>query len=624
MTKKEKEAYNYFIQEYQRLKNLNQPYRDKFNDYIEYYRGYVDKSKYPMAYNYSYNKVLPIILRELESMMSHLYKSGDIVAVKPLTKADIQGAVRVGNTLNFQMGNLNSIDQSGGSYMMMMQWILSSLIFGKGVVKCYWRKEEGMGAKRIIKRTPIVEWDAANRPAIVGYDSQDYVVENTQLLYNGPYVENIPIRQFMPDPEYRDVQQMPCVCHVHQKSLDWIKKQVKAGIYSKRSLREIGKLAQASRANEEITEFNTKVIEIESASTIEEIETDKHSAQNITIIDCYGKYALDGKDEIEVVCTIANYDTILRLEPVPHNRKPFFCIGAHMNPDRFYDMGVIELVKDIQEAYNVLANTRLQVVTSKLNPMLQVLVDSDIDPRFLVFRPFGFIPVTSHDDIKMLETPDMGVGTFTNHMSFFDNMISEMTGVHPYSMGSEPRRQEHVGTMYSLQQMGQSRMRLLLMTMDYMGFRPLLNYMMKLNVYNLPAGVEYRAPDTAGGVSDDEYKFGQIQAEDIHDNYEFSARYVSLEPSLDKPYRIQQLLQLSQTWAQDPSVNQFQFKRAILEMMDMMEPERFLKSEQEVEQTRKRLQQEGYQEEIVRAQWQAGQDDKGRQADVVKELLKGK
>jgi len=632
MTKKEREAYNYFIQEYHRLKNLNQPYRNQFNDYIEYYRGYVDKTRYPMAYNYSYNKILPIILRELESMMGHLYRGGDVVAVRPRSKADIQAAERVGDILNFQMDNLNGLDSQGGSFWVMINWILSALIFGKGVVKAYWMREEGPSPIRQVQRVPVVWWDTANRPHIVDYEYKDIIVDQVGTIYNGPYIENIPIRQFLPDPEYKDIQKMPCAAHVFKQSVDWIKKNVDKGVYNKKAMKELGKLAGMVRgAQSDLTEFNSKILEIESASTLEEIATDYHTAQNIPIIDCYGKYSLSGPvidvdrgvtfkgKEEEVVCTIANYDTILRLEPTPYGIKPFFDVGAHINPDRYYDMGVVELVKDIQEAYNVLANLRLQVVNSKINPMMQVLVDSDLDPRFLVFKPFGFIPVTSHDDIKILESADFGQGTFSSHMNFFDNIIAEMTGVHPYSMGQTPPRQEHVGTMYSLQQMGQSRMRLLMMTMDHTGFRPLLQYIMKMNVMNLPTGQEYRVTNR-----DEEYAFNQVWGEDIHTNYDLSARYVSMEPALDKPFRINQLLQLSQTWSQDPSVNQYQFKRAIMELMEMMEPDRMLYTEEEVQRKSQAGMHQGYQEEIVRAKWEANEKGKTRQHDMVMGLLKGK
>ncbi len=587
MNKKEKEALSYFTQAYDRLKTVNEPYRTKFDTYDEFYRGYRDKTRYPMTYNYSFNKIIPIIYTILSRVMSHLYRTSDIVVVKARKKKDIQRSTIIEGVMNYQLANLNDIDTAGGSYMLMLKWMLSALIYGKGVVKAFWRKEERISPRRIVLNIPQIGQDQMGRPFVQDMQTKDYIIEESQVVYDGPYVENIPIRNFLPDPEYRDIQKMPCVAHLYTKSIDWLKAQQRNGTFHNvRELGEVkGSFGKASGNNTDSEEFKSIFQSIENAYTMDEIETEHHKANNIDIIDCYGKYALEKPiyevgsgismkgQEDEVLCTIANYDTVVRLEKTKYGIKPFFDIGAHINADRYWDTGIIELVKDQLEAYNNISNLRMQNAMMKVNTMIKVLVDSDIDPRALVWKPFGIIPVDAMDEVEMFDTPDVNSQVFREQIEFIDRCLQDVTGIYDYSKGVTPQRAEGVGVMYSLQSVGEARIKLLMMTMDYMGMRPLLKYIILLNCYNLPTGFEYRI---VGLDSGQQQQFGQVFGTDLHLDYDFEAKYAAMEPALAKEFRLNQLMQLSTQWQQDPTVNQYEFKKAIFELLDWAQPERFL------------------------------------------------
>lgn len=628
MNQQEKEAYKYFYQSYTRLKDLNQPYRDKFDKYDEYYRGYREDTNYPFAYNYSYNKIIPIIYTVLSRMMSHLYRGNDIVVVKPRRSADIERADIIAGVLNYQLNNLNDVDFQGGSYMVMLRWILSALVHGKGIVRAYWRKEERVLPKRIEVQVPIIETGPDGMAYVAGYDPREIMYDEPQIIYDGPYIENIPVRQFLPDPEYRSIQKMPCVAHIYKKSYEWLKRMQAEGVY--KNVSEVGKVLSAIRGGSvDVEEFQQTLKNIEDAYTIEEIETDRHKAENIDIIDLYGKYALGGPmidldsgitfkgKEEEIVCTIANYDTVIKLEKAKYGVKPFFDIGAHINMHRYWDIGVIELIKDIQEAYNNLANLRLHNSMMKVNTMIKVLADSDIDPRSLVWKPFGIIPVDDMDEVQLFETPDYSSHTYNEQIQFFESIIQDVTGIYDYSKGVTPERQEHVGTIYSIQAVAEARIRLLLLTMDYMGIRPLLKYMMVLNTYNLPSGFEFRI--TGKGQ---QTQFARVFGSDLHIDYDFEAKYAAMEPALAKENRIQQLLQYAQIWQQDPTVNHYEFKRAILELTDMANPDRFLRDPQEVAREMQEQEMKQLIPQIGQMAFQQKMQREQNQVEIAKALLK--
>jgi hypothetical protein len=117
------------------------------------------------------------------------------------------------------------------------------------------------------------------------------------------------------------------------------------------------------------------------------------------------------------------------------------------------------------------------------------------------------------------------------------------------------------------------------MTIDYMGIRPLLKYMMTLNTFHLPSGFEYRVSG-----QNQRQGFGRAFGSDLHLNYDFEAKYASMDPALSKEARVSQLLQYAQIWQGDPTVNHYEFKRAILELIDWANPDRFLNDPKQVQQ----------------------------------------
>jgi hypothetical protein len=605
MNKREKEAYDYFFQTYVRLRDLNQPYRDNFDEYDEYYRGYRDDTDYPFAYNYSYNKMISVIYTVLGNFMSHLYRDDELVVVRPKRTADIQRAEVVAGVLNHQLHNMNCIDYQGGSYMLFLQWFLSAMVHGKGIMRAYWRKEERTLPVRREYQVPNLDFGPQGQIYIAGMDTREVMFPERQIVYDAPYLEVIPVRQFLPDPEYRSIQKMPACAHIYKKSMEWARRMEAAGEF--KNVGEMGKGYKAYKdartdGSVDVKEFMLKALEVEEAYDIDEIASNRHAANNIDFIDVYGKYALEGDvidldnkmtykgRESECICTIANYDTVVRLKKVQYGAKPFFDIGAHINLHRYWDIGMVELLKDAQEAYNNISNLRVHNAMMKVNTMLKVHVDSNINPKNLVWKPFGIIPVEDMEEVQPLEVADYSSPIYQEQIQFLETIMQDMSGIYDYSKGVTPQRQEHVGTMYSIQSVAANRIKLLLMTMDYMGIRPLLKYMMMLNVYHLPSGFEYKITGNS-----QQAQFGRAFGSDLHVDYDFEAKYASMDPALAKEARIQQLLQYAQLWQQDPTVNHYEFKRAILELTDMSNPERFLNDPQQVQQ----MLQEQYMKEIM-------------------------
>ena len=630
MSERDLQAFKHFMSAWKTNWDLNQYARTNYDEDLEFYRGYRDETKYPMAYNMSFNKLLPRIMTVLSRFMDQLYQAGtgDLISVRPRKKSDVERAPRIQGLLNYQLETLNDIDMQGGSYLFNMQWLFNALTFGKGIAKLYWRKEERIAPRRI--DVPMPQFDDVGR--LVGVELKSIVVQDNQIVYDGPYAEVLHNKLFNPHPHYRSIQKMPFVGCLYKRSIDYLKKMADKGVF--KNISELG-WNNKGGYGEDSREAYSKSLAIEGTSEQQLMNPSDYSTPEVDVIEGYGRYIfpedetsyevgsgikIKGK-ESEAIVHIGNYKVLLSIQKNTYGARPFFDMGAYYHPELYWDIGIIRLGKDLQEQYNNLGNTRFQNAIMSVNQMLKVREDADIDPQALIWKPYGIIPVEEMTDVEPLMTPDMSqTGVFREQEQFFEDCLSDITGMYPYNMGQTPTRQEHVGTIYSLQSMGEARTKLLLMTMDHTGFRPFLKYMMLLNMWHLPDGVEARINSNEG------VNFVPLFSQDIHIDYDFSARYTAMEPALGKQFRAQQLIQYAQMWQQSPYLQQHQFMQAILELLDFHDTEKYVRSEQEVQQQMLAQQQQAAQMEMMgmamQDKLQARQAGRELQRDVVKGLLK--
>lgn len=590
MNERDENIFKHFMMRYKEHWDKNSYARSNYDEDLEYYRGYRNSADYPLAYNESFNRILPIIHTILSRFMDQIYQTGNIVSVNPRKRKDVGRAKAVEGVLNYQMENLNSIDTSGGSYLTMMKWFFNALTFGKGIVKAYWRKEERISPVRMA--LPMPNFDRMGN--FQGMDIIDHVSQEMQAVYDGPYVEVLHNKLFLPHPEYKNIQQMPQCFIVYRRTTDEIERMADKGIY--KNIDELGATGSgyASSLSTDSREAFIKSLGIEGAFQSEDA-TSKHQSPEMDIIECYGKAILEnapyevgsglsikGREE-EVIVHIGNYRTILSLQKSKYGTRPLFDMGAYYHPELYWDLGLVTLTKGIQNQVNNLANLRIQNVMMQINQMLKVNIHSDIDPEALVWKPFGIIPVDDMSDVEPLIVPDYNSNLFMEQEEFYKNTIQDIMGMYDYGMGQTPKRQERVGVVYGIQAMGEARAKLMLMSMDYLGIRPLLKYMMVLNTFHLPSGFEYRVGNA------DQQQFGNIFGTDIHSDFDFSAKYTAMEPALGKQARMDRLVQLAGMWKDSPWINQYQWNKTLMELGDIREADYLLKSP---EQFQKEMQQQ--------------------------------
>lgn len=603
MNQREEEIFRYAMKVYKDQWDRNQYNRDNYDEDIEYYLGYRNASKYPLAYNETFNRILPLIYTILSRFMDQLYQAGNIVSVKPRKSRDIENAKKVESVLNFQLENMNSIDDGGGSYNIMLKWFFNMLNFGKGIMKAYWRKEDRISPRRIVQ--PMPKFDRFGN--FQGYDLEDYITMENQSVYDQPYLEVLHNKICVPHPEYKSIQQMPAFFCVYKRSVDYAKKMFDQGEW-----KNIDELypqgGNASYQTKDSKETFIKSLELERGLQLDESDDDR-KPKDIDIIEGYMKLIVDDEPyevgsgikikgrEQESIVHIGNYNTILSIQRNPYHIRPFFDINCYMQPEMFWDIGIIRLAKGIQEQINNLSNLRMQDSMMRMSQMIRVDPESEVDPADLVWRPFGVIPAND-GEIEPIIIPDYNSGMFQEQERFLENTVQDLAGIYDYNKGVTPQRQERVGVVHSIQSMGEARSRLMLMSADHQGMRPLLKYMMTLNTFHLPSGFEYRVGD--GQQEQQGQGFGQIFGDDIHSDFDFAARYTAMEPALGKQFRVQNLLQLAPMVQQNPWINQHQWMKTIFELADIREADYLLKTPQQFSQEMQ--QQQKQQQDMMKMQ----------------------
>jgi hypothetical protein len=113
---------------------------------------------------------------------------------------------------------------------------------------------------------------------------------------------------------------------------------------------------------------------------------------------------------------------------------------------------------------------------------------------------------------------------------------------------------------------------------------------------------------------------------DIHPEYDFTVRYTGLEPALGKQYRAQQLLQLAGQWAESPYLQQYEWMKAILQLLDMHDVDKYIKRPEQLQQEQQQQAMQAAQMELAGAalndQMQERQSKRELKRDVVKGLLR--
>ena len=302
----------------------------------------------------------------------------------------------------------------------------------------------------------------------------------------------------------------------------------------------------------EVWEKHVRKTDGEGTTTSDETET-KVDIPNLSLTEHWGEiettfgvYDVDkksyspGKYEEYVVTSVMDEDeieTIIRCEPssfyyndrVEGRRKylkPFVSSIYAANPGTFYGSGAIEpvesLVTEMKEHHDLYLDEHKRSVMS----ILSVLERSGLTPRDLEFAPYAHWIMRNHDDVKLVQFPEVNLQAFMAVHGLIDREIDRTAGSSTMMQGIPTTKRQTAGETQMLMGESARRFSTFIHMADHLTLRPLALKTMIL-MRNMPAIIN-------GSVFNTGDSSIQLSASDLLDDMEFVFAATGVEPEYSK------------------------------------------------------------------------------------------
>lgn len=231
-----------------------------------------------------------------------------------------------------------------GMYSTTVDWITEITKLGTGILK-----------QRYLRETKqVMEWRETQTGQTGG---QPQVVQQMvrKMTANRPEVSRVPLANFYLPATANSIEEAPWVAERLELTWTQLESRVRAGIYSSDFLVKIGAHWRAQQPTSAYLTYQQKQEELDNFLPS---HRDKYE-----IFEFWTDYDLDGDGEPEpVVCTIhepsmaygrADYN------PFFHQEKPYSGARFLRQEGRFYGIGLIEMLEQIQEVVSAMECQRL-------------------------------------------------------------------------------------------------------------------------------------------------------------------------------------------------------------------------------------------------------------------------
>jgi len=250
----------------------------------------------------------------------------------------------------------------------------------------------------------------------------------TEVLYDGPDMELIPIYDFFPDWTVKrpgDVANMRGCVHRTYKTLASLKNNP---LY--KNTDELDYSLQLKGSDAWARPYFSDAYKDE----FDRLNDNEEGIKNEGSIEVWEYWGLfdknqDGNFE-EYIIVIANGDVVLRCEPnfYDYKFKPFVACPNYIRESEFYGIPELMAVRSLIKEANTLRNARLDNINLSVNPMWIADRAAGINTKSLFSRPNGVIWTNDINAIKPLPPMDPSIGS-REEMAFIQNDIQNATAL---------------------------------------------------------------------------------------------------------------------------------------------------------------------------------------------------
>lgn len=365
----------------------------RFDRYYKLFRNYIPKGKWAWR-----SKVfVPYVYSTVITILSKMVANSPVINFVAREDGDDKKAKLNSQLFSYQWEKVKG-------FLKLVDWVLVALLFGKGIIKVYWRYEK--------KRMKTREFSFGGL--------RKKIVEKTVILFDGPDFEVLdPLDTFI-DPQAKTVQEAAWIIHRTYPTIEELKGTLDADgepLYDLPSDEEIENSSVDPYDSQGTTNWKQSRARTTGAftnakdDTVSRPELLEHWTDN----ECF--YVLNRKFEIRRTDN-----------QFWHSEKPFIELTDTPNPFDFFKMGVVEPIEQVQHALNDLVNQRLDNINIILNRMWKVGKNADVDEHELVSRPGGIIHANDITQVEAVVTPDVTQSSYAEETNLKAD-IQQATGV---------------------------------------------------------------------------------------------------------------------------------------------------------------------------------------------------
>jgi len=253
-------------------------------------------------------------------------------------------------------------------------------------------------------------------------------VPTTEVLFDGPDLEIIPIYDFFPDWTVKkpgDIAGMRACVHRTYKTMAALRANP-----NYKNVDEVETSVAIKGGDAWARPYYTDTYKDEF-DRLNDNEYNMKEEGHVEIWEYWGMFdpKNDGNFE-EYIIVVANGDVVLRWEEnvYDYKFKPFVACPNYIRDSEFYGIPELMAVRSLIKEANTLRNARLDNINLSVNPMWIADRASGINTKSLFARPNGIIWTNDINGIKPLPPLDPSIGS-REEMAFIQNDIQNATAM---------------------------------------------------------------------------------------------------------------------------------------------------------------------------------------------------
>ena len=375
----------------------------KINELARIYEAHPEEAVKSFPWEGACNLVVPVAATAVETVFTRItgsiFGSNDLYSGRSRSANWADAVDPMVNWLNWV--NTNVFD----SRDIYSKWILSGIKYGTAILKLPW-----------VRRTREVRY----------MDASGSVVHEQIVLHDGPKPEWVPLEDFFWSPDAVATQDL--------QNCEWMAHRFRSTWKSLREAELSGDYFDVERIKEyQRSQFEDSETQIHQVTGYEPLEPTDYE-----LYEVWASYPIDDEGNLaEIVVTMhLESRTVIRAvyNFYRHQERPFHAINFFPRENSLQGIGIIEMLRDVQEEITAIHRSRLDNATLANTKIYKRTQGARV--AFEDVFPGAVFDVENADD---LTTMDMGTPhtTLLNEEQHTHVIGERRTGVSDYTFGRE-------------------------------------------------------------------------------------------------------------------------------------------------------------------------------------------